>query len=107
MDISTGRAKTGGCGVWPMGWVAGHMVLSYMEDHLRNRDRLDQEWVALCAYVAEPCDTSIALRKTNREMNRYPEVVPYDHARVVLNELSNASGSDYINASSITDHDPR
>lgn len=85
----------------------GHMVLSYMEDHLKNKDRLDQEWVALCAYVAEPCETSIANKKDNKEKNRYPEIVPYDHARVVLNELSNAAGSDYINASSITDHDPR
>ncbi|XP_066155636.1 receptor-type tyrosine-protein phosphatase N2 [Euwallacea fornicatus] len=85
----------------------GHMVLSYMEDHLKNKDRLDQEWVALCAYVAEPCETSVALKKENIGKNRYPEVVPYDHARVVLNELSNASASDYINASSITDHDPR
>ncbi|XP_050310499.1 receptor-type tyrosine-protein phosphatase-like N [Anthonomus grandis grandis] len=85
----------------------GHMVLSYMEDHLKNKDRLEQEWVALCAYVAEPCDTSVALKKENQGRNRYPEVVPYDHARVILNELSNANGSDYINASSITDHDPR
>lgn len=83
------------------------MVLSYMEDHLKNKDRLEQEWVALCAYVAEPCETTIALKKENVDKNRYPEIVPYDHARVVLNELSNASGSDYINASSITDHDPR
>ncbi|XP_018575547.1 receptor-type tyrosine-protein phosphatase N2 [Anoplophora glabripennis] len=85
----------------------GHMVLSYMEDHLKNKDRLEQEWVALCAYVAEPCETTIALKKENVDKNRYPEIVPYDHARVVLNELSNASGCDYINASSITDHDPR
>ncbi|KAF7287318.1 hypothetical protein GWI33_001683 [Rhynchophorus ferrugineus] len=85
----------------------GHMVLSYMEDHLKNKDRLDQEWIALCAYVAEPCETSIAMKKDNVEKNRYREVVPYDHARVILNELTNANGSDYINASSITDHDPR
>lgn len=85
----------------------GHMVLSYMEDHLKNKDRLDQEWVALCAYVAEPCEVSIANKKENVEKNRYPDVVPYDHARVILNELSNANASDYINASCITDHDPR
>ncbi|KRT85383.1 tyrosine phosphatase, partial [Oryctes borbonicus] len=85
----------------------GHMVLSYMEDHLRNKDRLDQEWVALCAYIAEPCETSIALKKENVNKNRCKTVLPYDHSRVVLNELSNATGSDYINASSITDHDPR
>ncbi|KAF2882337.1 hypothetical protein ILUMI_23836 [Ignelater luminosus] len=85
----------------------GHMVLSYMEDHLRNKDRLEQEWVALCAYEAEPCATTMALKKENVEKNRYPDVLPYDHARVVLNDLTNASGCDYINASSITDHDPR
>ncbi|GJQ80345.1 hypothetical protein Trydic_g12218 [Trypoxylus dichotomus] len=85
----------------------GHMVLSYMEDHLKNKDRLDQEWVALCAYIAEPCETSIALKKENVNKNRCKTVLPYDHSRVVLNELSNATGSDYINASSITDHDPR
>ncbi|CAG9834841.1 unnamed protein product [Diabrotica balteata] len=86
---------------------SSHMVLSYMEDHLKNKDRLEQEWVALCAYVAEPCEVTVATKKDNKENNRYPEVVPYDHARVVLNELTNANGSDYINASSITDHDPR
>lgn len=78
-----------------------------MEDHLRNKDRLEQEWVALCAYEAEPCATVVALKKENVEKNRYPEILPYDHARVVLNDLSNVSGADYINASSITDHDPR
>lgn len=24
-----------------------------MEDHLRNKDRLDEEWQALCGYEAE------------------------------------------------------
>lgn len=85
----------------------GHMVLSYMEDHLKNKDRLEQEWVALCAYEAEPCATTIAVKGENSKKNRYNDVLPYDHARVVLNELSNISGSDYINASTITDHDPR
>jgi receptor-type tyrosine-protein phosphatase N len=33
---------------------------SYMEDHLKNKDRLEQEWVALCAYEAEPCATTVA-----------------------------------------------
>lgn len=85
----------------------GHMVLSYMEDHLKNKDRLEQEWVALCAYVAEPSATTIAHKKENVDKNLVQEIVPYDHSRVVLNELCNYSSSDYINASSITDHDPR
>ncbi|XP_071546206.1 uncharacterized protein IA-2 isoform X3 [Panulirus ornatus] len=85
----------------------GHMVLSYMEDHLKNKDRLEQEWIALCAYEAEPCGTTLALKPENNQKNRYPDSVPYDHNRVVLNAHSNVNGSDYINASSITDHDPR
>ena len=40
----------------------GHMVLAYMEDHLKNKQRLEQEWVGLCAYEAEPSATSIAFK---------------------------------------------
>lgn len=74
---------------------------SYMEDHLKNKDRLEQEWIALCAYEAEPCATTVALKSENEKKNRYNDVLPYDHARVVLNELANVTGSDYINASTI------
>ncbi|KAF7987372.1 hypothetical protein HCN44_003134 [Aphidius gifuensis] len=90
MDISTGR-----------------IVLSYMEDHLKNKDRLDQEWAAVCAYESEPSSISIATDKTNAERNRPGSAPTYDHSRVVLNDLSNENNSDYINASTITDHDPR
>lgn len=31
-----------------------------MEDHLKNRDRMDKEWGALGAYEADPCSTAIA-----------------------------------------------
>lgn len=40
----------------------GHMVLAYMEDHLKNKQRLEQEWVGLCSYEAEPCATSVAFK---------------------------------------------
>ncbi|XP_054007884.1 receptor-type tyrosine-protein phosphatase N2 [Hylaeus anthracinus] len=90
MDISTGK-----------------MVLSYMEDHLKNKDRLDEEWTALCAYEADPCSTEIAESETNIKRNRPGAPLPYDHSRVILNDLANANNSDYINASTITDHDPR
>ncbi|KAL1137755.1 hypothetical protein AAG570_009451 [Ranatra chinensis] len=85
----------------------GQMVLAYMEEHLKNKEKLESEWTALCAYEADPCATTIAQRPENEKKNRYPNALPYDHARVVLNELSNITGSDYINASTITDHDPR
>ncbi|XP_076360989.1 receptor-type tyrosine-protein phosphatase N2-like isoform X3 [Tachypleus tridentatus] len=84
----------------------GHMILSYMEDHLNNKNRFDREWEALCAYEAEPYSTSAAELPQNINKNRFPGVLPYDHSRVILNNLSNISSSDYINANTIIDHDP-
>merc|ERR1711970_1571738 len=94
-------------GVSTMDISTGHMVLSYMEDHLKNKQRLEQEWVGLCAYEAEPNSTAIAFKEENKKKNRYPDKLPYDHNRVLLNALSNGTNSDYINASTVMDHDPR
>ncbi|XP_071603710.1 receptor-type tyrosine-protein phosphatase-like N isoform X1 [Heliangelus exortis] len=85
----------------------GHMILAYMEDHLRNRDRLAKEWQALCAYQAEPSICSIAQSEANLKKNRNPDYVPYDHVRIRLKAESNPSRSDFINASPIIEHDPR
>ncbi|CRK93061.1 CLUMA_CG006471, isoform A [Clunio marinus] len=85
----------------------GHMVLSYMEDHLRNKGRLQREWEALCRYEAEPNAREAALQPECSAFNRIGAPLPFDHSRVVLNHLANAEGMDYINASTITDHDPR
>merc|ERR1712088_1172116 len=85
----------------------GHMVLSYMEDHLKNKQRLEQEWVGLCAYEAEPNSTAIAFKVENKKKNRYPDKLPYDHNRVLLNAMVNGTNSDFINASTVMDHDPR
>ncbi|KAG5265262.1 hypothetical protein AALO_G00240280 [Alosa alosa] len=85
----------------------GHMILSYMEDHLKNKDRLEREWAGLCAYEAEPNATTVGLRDGNAKRNRCSSVVAYDHSRITL-RLENSQGtSDYINASPIMDHDPR
>lgn len=85
----------------------GHMVLSYMEDHLKNKQRLEQEWVGLCAYEADPNSTAVAFKVENKKKNRYPDKLPYDHNRVLLNAMVNGTNSDYINASTVMDHDPR
>ncbi|XP_037068527.1 receptor-type tyrosine-protein phosphatase N2-like [Pollicipes pollicipes] len=85
----------------------GHMVLSYMEDHLKKKDKLEEEWRALCAYEAEPSARTVAVQPANCKKNRFPAVLPYDHSRVTLNAVTNATGGDFINASTITDHDPR
>lgn len=37
-----------------------------MEDHLNNKNRLDSEWAALCAYEAEPCAVNVARKVSKR-----------------------------------------
>ncbi|XP_010005350.1 PREDICTED: receptor-type tyrosine-protein phosphatase N2 [Chaetura pelagica] len=85
----------------------GHMILSYMEDHLKNKNRLEKEWEALCAYQAEPNATIVAQQEENIPKNRSWAVVPYDHSRICLKVENSHDNSDYINASPIMDHDPR
>ncbi|XP_074918305.1 receptor-type tyrosine-protein phosphatase N2 isoform X3 [Chelonoidis abingdonii] len=85
----------------------GHMILSYMEDHLKNKNRLEKEWEALCAYQAEPNATTIAQKEENVQKNRSQSVVTYDHSRICLKAENSHDNSDYINASPIMDHDPR
>ncbi|XP_037132798.1 receptor-type tyrosine-protein phosphatase N2-like isoform X2 [Syngnathus acus] len=85
----------------------GHMILSYMEDHLKNKDRLEKEWEALCAYQAEPNARTAGLKDANAKKNRSLTVVAYDHCRITLRLENSQGSSDYINASPIMDHDPR
>lgn len=75
-----------------------------MEDHLRNKGRLQREWEALCRYEAEPNSKDAALQPECNSFNRPGAPLPYDHSRVVLNHLANAEGMDYINASTIVSH---
>lgn len=72
-----------------------------MEDHLKNKSRLQHEWEALCAYEVDPCATNAALQKKNANKNRYPTILPYDHSRVILDDSANTTNSDYINANTI------
>ncbi|XP_050925745.1 receptor-type tyrosine-protein phosphatase N2 isoform X2 [Lates calcarifer] len=85
----------------------GHMILAYMEDHLKNKDRLEKEWEALCAYQAEPNACTVGLKDGNAKKNRSTAVVAYDHSRITLKVENSQGNSDYINASPIMDHDPR
>ncbi|KAK2494436.1 hypothetical protein MC885_015131 [Smutsia gigantea] len=78
-----------------------------MEDHLKNKNRLREEWEALCAYQAEPGSSLVAQREENMTKNRCLEVLAYDHCRILLKSENSHSNSDYINASPIMDHDPR
>lgn len=48
---------------------------SYMEDHLKNKDRLEKEWEALCAYQAEPNACAVGMKDGNAKKNRSAAVV--------------------------------
>ncbi|XP_025021579.1 receptor-type tyrosine-protein phosphatase epsilon isoform X2 [Python bivittatus] len=43
----------------------------------------------------------MANKEENREKNRYPNILPYDHSRVILTQIDGIQCSDYINASYI------
>lgn len=49
---------------------------AYMEDHLRNKDRLQKEWEALCSYQAEPSSVAVAQSPSNMDRNRHAESLP-------------------------------
>ncbi|XP_070585569.1 receptor-type tyrosine-protein phosphatase N2 [Erythrolamprus reginae] len=85
----------------------GHIILTYMEDHLKTKNRLEKEWEALCAYQAEPNATTNAHKEENLQKNRSQVIVAYDHCRICLKAENSHDNSDYINASPIMDHDPR
>lgn len=89
MDISTGhmilvRTAPGPERVRGLGGGRGRVgqsqsavsLQAYMEDHLRNRDRLAQEWQALCAYQAEPNTCATAQVEGNIKKNRHPDFLP-------------------------------
>ncbi|XP_064476296.1 receptor-type tyrosine-protein phosphatase U-like [Ornithodoros turicata] len=56
---------------------------------------LKEEYMAIDSGELHPCE--VAKRPENMHKNRYGNVLPYDHSRVILSELPDG-GSDYINA---------
>lgn len=82
-----------------------HAILTYMEDHVSNKERLDEEWEALCRYKAD--NVSFHEAQRNWQKNRSDQALPYDHNRVIINSSKENETINYINASFIIDNDPR
>lgn len=55
--------------------VVSVFLQSYMEDHLKNKNRLEREWEALCSYQAEPGACSVGHGEQNSKRNRSDAVV--------------------------------
>lgn len=56
---------------------------AYMEDHLRNKDRLQKEWEALCSYQADPSSVAVAQHPFNIDKNRHAESLPCQFLHVL------------------------
>lgn len=52
-----------------------------MEDHLKNKNRLEREWEALCSYQAEPSACSVGQGEQNSKRNRSDGVVACESIR--------------------------
>ncbi|XP_033127018.1 receptor-type tyrosine-protein phosphatase epsilon-like, partial [Anneissia japonica] len=75
--------------------------VSSLSEYVRTRKETGQlriEWKSFPEGLRFPA--TVALQKCNLKKNRYKNVVPYDHSRIVLQSSLNGSklGSDYINA---------
>ncbi|XP_028818620.1 receptor-type tyrosine-protein phosphatase epsilon isoform X4 [Denticeps clupeoides] len=81
------------------------ILVENLEDEYRIRSADDgklfrEEYNSLPrGYTQGTCEE--ANKEENKEKNRYPNILPYDHSRVVLTPVEGVPGSDYINASYI------
>ena len=72
-----------------------------MEDHLKNENRLNKEWEALCSYEPDRTESVVASDPKHAVKNRYRDVLPYDHNRVKLREQSSTHRTGERNLNSI------
>lgn len=61
---------------------------SYMEDHLKNKNRLEREWEALCSYQAEPSACGVAQGEQNSKRNRSDAVVACESPPIFLSSIT-------------------
>lgn len=49
---------------------------SYMESYLNDKNKISKEWQALCGYVSDYNQTSVAQLPQNMDKNRYKDILP-------------------------------
>lgn len=73
---------------------------------MQNTDVADEEFQRIKQQAMEDKKNVLAIegcKEANRKKNRYKDILPYDHTRVVLPKNKFVDGSDYINANNIMD----
>ncbi len=56
--------------------TTGHVILSYMEEHLNDKNRLAKEWEELCSYEPDTVKSEVAAQPQNMTKNRYSNILP-------------------------------
>ncbi|KAJ3701737.1 hypothetical protein LUZ61_005442 [Rhynchospora tenuis] len=82
-------------------------ALSFFKKKMRNMSMMTQEFSKLPEATRAPKNDTTRqyiVADANENKNRYPDVLPYDDTRVILNAPSNSKdqGDGYINASFVT-----
>jgi len=80
---------------------------SLIEDRKNNIDTSGAEFQIIKQQSVEDkkeLSTFEGEKEINRKKNRYRDILPFDHSRIVLTDDKFSLGSDYINANCIKDH---
>ena len=56
--------------------TTGHVILSYMEEHLNDKNRLIKEWEELCTYEPDLIKAEMGSTPQNMTKNRYSNILP-------------------------------
>ncbi|KFM78750.1 Receptor-type tyrosine-protein phosphatase T, partial [Stegodyphus mimosarum] len=78
--------------------IAVKDLLQYLKNNVQN-NKIKDEFLRLPKGQIYPCNTAKMSR--NKPKNRYGNILPYDHSRVILDAIDNDPHSDYIHASYI------
>ena len=73
------------------------VFLRFQIDYVINNLHLPHLLQALPKGFLAPC--TAAMNGDNKAKNRFANILPYDHSRVLLSEIDGEPNSDYINAS--------
>jgi hypothetical protein len=56
--------------------TTGHVTLSYMEEHLNDKNRLAKEWDEMCSYEPDTVKCEVGTAPQNMTKNRYSNILP-------------------------------
>ncbi|CAD5217157.1 unnamed protein product [Bursaphelenchus okinawaensis] len=83
----------------------GHVILSFLQEYLDTPEKIEEQWKSVADYRNLVAESLIGQTEANKSKNVDQSILPYDENVVLVkDELGNET---YVNASRITDSDPR